>query len=139
VPSGDATVLRATNANHPRLLQPEQPSLSHLLASSNGARLSKKRPLICSRDGTRFYEIVRNSVGKKLRSSSTVFDQDHEIEFMEAMERAYFFFGDDVKKYLEQCGRTSSMHARRTRSCRRTMNRRLAGKYWKSAALRWSA
>jgi len=47
------------------------------------------------------YEIVRNSVGK-MRSSSTVFDQDHEIEFMEAMERAYFFFGDDVKKYLEQ-------------------------------------
>lgn len=47
------------------------------------------------------YEIIRKAVGQ-MRSSSTGFDQGREIEFMEATERAYFFFGDDVKKYLEQ-------------------------------------
>lgn len=47
------------------------------------------------------YEIVRKAVGQ-MRSSSTGFDQGREIEFIEATERAYFFFGDDVKKYLEQ-------------------------------------
>jgi len=47
------------------------------------------------------YEIVRKGVGQMV-ASSTAFDQGREIEFMEAMERAYFFFGDDVENYLKQ-------------------------------------
>jgi hypothetical protein len=47
------------------------------------------------------YEVVRKAVGQ-MCSSSTAFDQGREIEFLEAMGRAYFFFGDDVKNYLEQ-------------------------------------
>jgi hypothetical protein len=47
------------------------------------------------------YQTIRNAVGQ-MRSSSPGFDQGREIEFMEAMERAYFFFGNDLKNYLEQ-------------------------------------
>jgi hypothetical protein len=47
------------------------------------------------------YDIVRNAVST-MASNSTAFDQGREIEFMQAMERAYFFFGDDVVAYLER-------------------------------------
>jgi hypothetical protein len=46
------------------------------------------------------YEIVRNAVGA-ISTNSLAFDQAREIEFMQTMERAYFFFGDDVVTYLE--------------------------------------
>jgi hypothetical protein len=45
------------------------------------------------------YEIVRKAVGTMI-SSSLAFDQKQETEFLEAKERAYFFFGDDVGDYL---------------------------------------
>jgi hypothetical protein len=47
------------------------------------------------------YEIVRKAVST-MTSNSNAFDQGQEIEFMQAMERAYFFFGDDVVNYLQQ-------------------------------------
>lgn len=47
------------------------------------------------------YEIVRNAVAT-MASNSNSFDQGREVEFMQAMERTYFFFGDDVTSYLEQ-------------------------------------
>lgn len=47
------------------------------------------------------YEVVRNAVGT-MSSNSTAFDQAREVEFMQAMERAFFFFGDDVVAYLDQ-------------------------------------
>jgi hypothetical protein len=47
------------------------------------------------------YQTIRNAIGQ-MRSSSTGFDQAREIEFMDTMERAYFFFGNDVEDYLEQ-------------------------------------
>lgn len=47
------------------------------------------------------YQTIRSAVGK-MRSSSTGFDQAREIEFMEAMEEVYFFFGSDVERYLTQ-------------------------------------
>jgi hypothetical protein len=47
------------------------------------------------------YDIVRKAVGQ-MAASSTAFDQRSEVEFIEAMERAYFFFGDDVENYLKQ-------------------------------------
>lgn len=47
------------------------------------------------------YEIVRNAVGT-IASNSTAFDQGREVEFMQAMERAYFFFGDDVENYIRR-------------------------------------
>lgn len=47
------------------------------------------------------YEIVREAVGT-MASSSTMFDQAREVEFFQSVERAYFFFGDDVVSYLEQ-------------------------------------
>jgi hypothetical protein len=47
------------------------------------------------------YEIVRKAVST-MTSNSNTFDQGQEIEFMQAMERAYFFFGDDVANYLQQ-------------------------------------
>ena len=43
------------------------------------------------------YLTIRSAVGQ-MRSSSTGFDQAREVEFLEAMERAYFFFGNDVEK-----------------------------------------
>jgi hypothetical protein len=46
------------------------------------------------------YLIVRNAVGQMV-SSSPGFDQARQTEFMEMMERAYFFFGDDVVNYLK--------------------------------------
>jgi hypothetical protein len=45
--------------------------------------------------------VVRKAVGQMV-SSSPGFDQAHEIEFLEMMERAYFFFGDDVQDYLKK-------------------------------------
>jgi hypothetical protein len=47
------------------------------------------------------YEIVRKAVST-MASNSNEFDQRRETEFMQAMERAYFFFGDDVGHYLAQ-------------------------------------
>lgn len=47
------------------------------------------------------YEVVRNSVARML-SSSLGFDQERERAFIMVMERAYFFFGDDVENYLKQ-------------------------------------
>ncbi|WP_441259605.1 hypothetical protein AB7008_23600 [Bradyrhizobium sp. 521_C7_N1_3] len=46
------------------------------------------------------YQIVRRAV-QQMVSSSPEFDQAREVEFAETMERAYFFFGDDVYKYLK--------------------------------------
>jgi hypothetical protein len=45
--------------------------------------------------------IVRKAVGT-IASNSTSFDQARELGFVQAMERAYFFFGDDVDGYLRQ-------------------------------------
>jgi hypothetical protein len=45
--------------------------------------------------------VVRKAV-RQMVGSSPGFDQAHEIEFMEMMERAYFFFGDDVQDYLKK-------------------------------------
>jgi hypothetical protein len=47
------------------------------------------------------YEIVRKAVGTMV-SSSTTFDQSREIEFVDAMERTLFFFGDDVENYIRE-------------------------------------
>src|SRR6516162_8224875 len=47
------------------------------------------------------YEIVRSAVGT-MTSNSNAFGQPQEVEFIQAMERAYFFFGDDLCSYLEQ-------------------------------------
>jgi hypothetical protein len=47
------------------------------------------------------YEIVRNAVST-MTSNSNAFDAGREVEYMQAMERAYFFFGDEVVAYLEQ-------------------------------------
>jgi len=44
--------------------------------------------------------VVRKAVGQMV-SSSPGFDQAREIEFVQMMERAYFFFGDDVQSYLK--------------------------------------
>jgi hypothetical protein len=55
--------------------------------------LFDKRHAIC--------EVVRKAIGQMV-ASSTVFNQRQESEFIDAMERAYFFFGDDVGNYLKQ-------------------------------------
>jgi hypothetical protein len=47
------------------------------------------------------YQVVRNAVST-MTSNPNAFDHDREIEFMDAIEHAYFFFGDDVCRYLEQ-------------------------------------
>jgi hypothetical protein len=47
------------------------------------------------------YEVVRNAVGI-MTSNSNEFDQRCADELTQAMDRAYFFFGDDVARYLEQ-------------------------------------
>ena len=47
------------------------------------------------------YEIVHKAVDQMV-SSSVEFDQSRESEFLQAMERAYFFFGKDVENYFEQ-------------------------------------
>jgi hypothetical protein len=47
------------------------------------------------------YKIVCRTV-RTMSSNSLMFDQRHEAQFLEAMERAYLFFGDDVQAYLEQ-------------------------------------
>ena len=46
------------------------------------------------------YLVVRMAV-RQMVSSSPGFDQARETEFLEMMERAYFFFGDDVVNYLK--------------------------------------
>jgi hypothetical protein len=45
------------------------------------------------------YETVRNAVGT-MAGNSKAFDQSREAEFIRVMERAYFFFGDDVDSYI---------------------------------------
>jgi hypothetical protein len=47
------------------------------------------------------FQVVREAVAQITRSSPG-FDQRREIEFLEATERAYFFFGDEVQDYLEE-------------------------------------
>jgi hypothetical protein len=47
------------------------------------------------------YEVVREAI-LTITSNSNSFDQPREVAFMQAMERAYFFFGDDVDKYLRE-------------------------------------
>jgi hypothetical protein len=47
------------------------------------------------------YDIVRSAVSR-MTGSSAGFDQAREIEFGEMVESAYFFFGDDIEKYLKQ-------------------------------------
>jgi hypothetical protein len=47
------------------------------------------------------YETVRNAVATIIRDSNG-FDQACEAELVQAMGRAYFFFGDDVVSYLER-------------------------------------
>lgn len=47
------------------------------------------------------YEVVRRAVGT-IASNSTAFDQAREVEYMQAMERVYFFFGDDVASYVKR-------------------------------------
>jgi hypothetical protein len=47
------------------------------------------------------YSVVRKAVGTMV-SSSLSFDQQREIEFMETMEKAKFFFGDDIQIYLKK-------------------------------------
>lgn len=47
------------------------------------------------------YVAVRQAVGDILTNPSG-FDMQKEIEFVNAMERAYFFFGDDVHSYLKK-------------------------------------
>jgi len=48
----------------------------------------------------KIYSVVRKAVAQMV-SSSPGFDQACEIEFAAIMERAYFFFGDDVHNYLK--------------------------------------
>src|SRR5262249_55414249 len=47
------------------------------------------------------FDVVRKAVGQ-MTTSSPGLDQQREVEFMQTMERAYFFFGDDVQDYLKQ-------------------------------------
>jgi hypothetical protein len=47
------------------------------------------------------YETVRKAVNTMV-SNSNGFDQKRELEFSQAMESAYFFFGDDVVIYLDR-------------------------------------
>jgi hypothetical protein len=47
------------------------------------------------------YEVVRKAVGT-MAANSVEFDPKREVEFLQAMERAYFFFGDDVVSYLRK-------------------------------------
>lgn len=47
------------------------------------------------------YETVRKSV-ETMTGNSNSFDQAREIDFMQAMESAYFFFDDDVVAYLDR-------------------------------------
>lgn len=47
------------------------------------------------------YETARRAVATIINDSNN-FDQAHEIELMQAMERAYFFFGGNVHAYLDQ-------------------------------------
>src|SRR5579871_2297016 len=46
------------------------------------------------------YEIVRNAVGT-MATSPVGFDGAREAEFMQMMERAFFFFGDDVNSCIQ--------------------------------------
>jgi len=47
------------------------------------------------------YETIRKAVELIIRDSNG-FDQTREAEFVQAMSRAHFFFGDDVVGYLER-------------------------------------
>jgi hypothetical protein len=46
------------------------------------------------------FRVFREAVGQM--TSSAGFDQRRETDFIQAKERAYFFFGDDVKAYLDE-------------------------------------
>jgi hypothetical protein len=47
------------------------------------------------------YEAIRKGVAQ-IVTSPLGLNQQKEIEFVDAMERAYFFFGDDMQAYLRQ-------------------------------------
>jgi hypothetical protein len=47
------------------------------------------------------YQVVRKAVST-VASNAAAFDPAREVEFLQAIERAYFFFGDDVVDYLKQ-------------------------------------
>jgi hypothetical protein len=47
------------------------------------------------------YQVVRKAVST-IAANAAEFDPKREVEFLQAMERAYFFFGDDVVNYLRQ-------------------------------------
>jgi hypothetical protein len=47
------------------------------------------------------YNSIRNVV-RAMQTNASLFDQKMEIEFLEAQERATFFFDDDVGAYLNQ-------------------------------------
>jgi hypothetical protein len=47
------------------------------------------------------FRVFREAVGQ-MTISSAGFDQQRETDFIQAKERAYFFFGDDVEDYLEE-------------------------------------
>ena len=48
----------------------------------------------------RIYEVVKNCVDQMSRNPG-YFDNWQEKEFLKAMNEAYFFFGDDLHRYLE--------------------------------------
>jgi hypothetical protein len=47
------------------------------------------------------FQAFREAVGQ-LTTASRDFDQQQETDFLEAKERAYFFFGDNVQRYLDE-------------------------------------
>jgi hypothetical protein len=47
------------------------------------------------------FRVIREAVAQ-ITASSAGFDQKRETKFIQAKERAYFFFGDDVQDYLEE-------------------------------------
>jgi len=74
-----------------------------LSAFFSGALLSTQQKAALDLFDRRYgiYEIVHKAVDQMV-SSSVEFDQSRESEFLQAMERAYFFFGKDVENYFEQ-------------------------------------
>jgi hypothetical protein len=47
------------------------------------------------------YQVVHKTVST-IAANSVEFDPPREVELLQVMERAYFFFGDDVVNYLRQ-------------------------------------
>jgi hypothetical protein len=60
---------------------------------ASDAELIKRRHAI--------YDVAREAAGAMVANSRS-FDGRREVEFMQAMEDAYFIFGDDVLDYLNQ-------------------------------------